>query len=261
MRKITHWFAWTHCMKCQKHRSLNSRQMRFHQHNPQLKPKLSPLKLCNISNSKRFNSTSDKQLRHTSHDGEEKLFKKYTHIPTTSSIHKFCFRKFCTELETIFTKCNADRHNGVTVDLSELPPTVNFEQFHHLLKESVEKWRREERSCIWLKVPIEKSTFISIAAQFGFQFHHAEHQMSLLKLWLNTSVEDRSPRFATHQVGVAGLVYREDTKEILVVKDKNSQFSYWKFPGGLSELGEDIDHTAEREVFEETGIRAGFFSF
>ncbi|XP_036097283.1 nucleoside diphosphate-linked moiety X motif 6 isoform X1 [Molossus molossus] len=34
----------------------------------------------------------------------------------------------------------------------------------------------------------------------------------------------------------------------------------WKFPGGLSEPGEDIGDTAVREVFEETGVRSEFKS-
>ncbi|XP_049741335.1 nucleoside diphosphate-linked moiety X motif 6 isoform X2 [Elephas maximus indicus] len=34
----------------------------------------------------------------------------------------------------------------------------------------------------------------------------------------------------------------------------------WKFPGGLSEPGEDIGDTAVREVFEETGIKSEFRS-
>uniref|UniRef100_G3W8Z0 Nucleoside diphosphate-linked moiety X motif 6 n=2 Tax=Sarcophilus harrisii TaxID=9305 RepID=G3W8Z0_SARHA len=32
----------------------------------------------------------------------------------------------------------------------------------------------------------------------------------------------------------------------------------WKFPGGLSEPGEDIGDTAVREVWEETGIKSEF---
>ncbi|XP_072481212.1 nucleoside diphosphate-linked moiety X motif 6 isoform X2 [Notamacropus eugenii] len=32
----------------------------------------------------------------------------------------------------------------------------------------------------------------------------------------------------------------------------------WKFPGGLSEPGEDIGDTAIREVWEETGIKSEF---
>lgn len=161
---------------------------------------------------------------------------------------------------TILPAGQVDKHNGLTVDLGDLSQDCSDLQFNSLLTESLLKWRREGRSCIWLKVPIHKSAFISAAANSGFLFHHAEHQMSLLKLWLNTSSEDRTPRFATHQIGVSGMVYREETKEILVVKDKNSQFSYWKFPGGLSDLEEDIADTAEREILEETGINSEFLS-
>ncbi|XP_047422422.1 nucleoside diphosphate-linked moiety X motif 6 isoform X4 [Sciurus carolinensis] len=34
----------------------------------------------------------------------------------------------------------------------------------------------------------------------------------------------------------------------------------WKFPGGLSEPGEDLGDTAVREVFEETGVQSEFRS-
>uniref|UniRef100_H3D6A4 Nucleoside diphosphate-linked moiety X motif 6 n=2 Tax=Tetraodon nigroviridis TaxID=99883 RepID=H3D6A4_TETNG len=34
----------------------------------------------------------------------------------------------------------------------------------------------------------------------------------------------------------------------------------WKFPGGLSDLGENIGVTAVREVYEETGVRSEFRS-
>ena len=77
--------------------------------------------------------------------------------------------------------------------------------FYYL--ESLQLWRSRGRSCIWIKVPIDKSIFIASAAQFGFEFHHAEHQKSLLKLWLNTSVEYKTPRFATHQIGVSGSLF------------------------------------------------------
>ncbi|XP_055895275.1 nucleoside diphosphate-linked moiety X motif 6-like isoform X2 [Biomphalaria glabrata] len=57
-----------------------------------------------------------------------------------------------------------------------------------------------------------------------------------------------------------GMAVRDDTKEVLVVKDKNRPFQLWKFPGGLSDLGEDIAATAEREVFEETGVKTEYQS-
>lgn len=73
-------------------------------------------------------------------------------------------------------------------------------------------------------------------------------------------MECKVPQFGTHQVGVSGIVLREDTEEILAVQDKNRKYTLWKFPGGLSDLGEDIGDTAVREVFEETGVHAEFQS-
>ncbi|XP_067849489.1 nucleoside diphosphate-linked moiety X motif 6 isoform X3 [Heptranchias perlo] len=57
-----------------------------------------------------------------------------------------------------------------------------------------------------------------------------------------------------------GAVLDESTSKVLVVQDKNKTKNAWKFPGGLSDLGEDIGETAVREVFEETGIRSKFKS-
>ena len=48
----------------------------------------------------------------------------------------------------------------------------------------------------------------------------------------------------------------------MVVQEKYKvmQKRIWKYPGGFSAQGEDISETAEREVFEETGIKAKFES-
>uniref|UniRef100_A0A671P868 Nucleoside diphosphate-linked moiety X motif 6 n=1 Tax=Sinocyclocheilus anshuiensis TaxID=1608454 RepID=A0A671P868_9TELE len=82
---------------------------------------------------------------------------------------------------------------------------------------------------------------------------------AVLSLWLGPG-EDRLPAFATHQVGVAGAVVDESNGKVLVVQDRNKTKNAWKFPGGLSDLGENIDETAIREVFEETGVRSQFRS-
>lgn len=153
-----------------------------------------------------------------------------------------------------------DRYNGITIDLKTVPINVGEDEFRKSLTDALKQWRLEKRSAIWLKVPIMHSKFIAIAAEQGFEFHHAEHQNALLKIWLDESEIDTTPRFATHQVGVSGFVFREDTGEVLVVKDNNRRFHWWKLPGGLSDLGEDIGDTAEREVFEETGVKAEFVS-
>ncbi|XP_006762893.1 PREDICTED: nucleoside diphosphate-linked moiety X motif 6 [Myotis davidii] len=124
---------------------------------------------------------------------------------------------------------------------------------------AIQQWRSEGRAAVWLHVPILQSRFIAPAAALGFCFHHAEADSSTLTLWLGQG-PSRLPGYATHQVGVAGAVFDESTRKILVVQDRNKLKNMWKFPGGLSEPGEDIGDTAVREVFEETGIRSEFRS-
>ncbi|XP_067849481.1 nucleoside diphosphate-linked moiety X motif 6 isoform X2 [Heptranchias perlo] len=125
--------------------------------------------------------------------------------------------------------------------------------------DAIKCWKAEGKVAVWLHVPILQSRFIAAAAAQGFTFHHAEKDHSTLVLWLAKG-ESRLPAYATHQVGVAGAVLDESTSKVLVVQDKNKTKNAWKFPGGLSDLGEDIGETAVREVFEETGIRSKFKS-
>uniref|UniRef100_A0A673A4P8 Nucleoside diphosphate-linked moiety X motif 6 n=1 Tax=Sphaeramia orbicularis TaxID=375764 RepID=A0A673A4P8_9TELE len=84
------------------------------------------------------------------------------------------------------------------------------------------------------------------ASTHGFTFHHAKHDHTVLALWMGEG-ESRLPGFATHQIGV---------RFALVFQTKNA----WKFPGGLSDPGENIGATAVREVYEETGVRSEFRS-
>ncbi|XP_062477660.1 nucleoside diphosphate-linked moiety X motif 6 [Pezoporus occidentalis] len=124
---------------------------------------------------------------------------------------------------------------------------------------AVAQWREEGCTAVWLHVPIFQSGFAAAAASQGFTFHHAEQGSSTLTLWLGEG-PSRLPGYATHQLGVAGAVLHESTGKVLVVQDRNKTTDAWKFPGGLSNPGEDIGDTAVREVFEETGIKSEFKS-
>ncbi|XP_062349656.1 nucleoside diphosphate-linked moiety X motif 6 [Cinclus cinclus] len=157
-------------------------------------------------------------------------------------------------------RARPDKFGGVSVDLGELRGSPRLERaaFGRWLRESVSQWRDEGRVAVWLRVPILQSSLVAVAASQGFAFHHAEQGSSTLTLWLGEG-PSRLPGFATHQVGVAGAVLDESTGKVLVVQDRNKTINAWKFPGGLSNPGEDID-TAVREVFEETGIKSEFKS-
>lgn len=55
-------------------------------------------------------------------------------------------------------------------------------------------------------------------------------------------------------IGVGTLLIRDKT--LLIVKRKyNPDAGYWSIPGGHIELGEKVIEAAEREGFEETGIK------
>lgn len=151
-----------------------------------------------------------------------------------------------------------DRYRGVHLDLDQVPSSCPPSRFGSLLKASLESWLRNNRSSAWIRIPIEKSHFIPEAAKLGFRFHHAENNQSVLCLWLRQDIHSLLPPYATHQVGVAGCVVNKETNEVLVVKDKTQSHTLWKFPGGLADLNEDIDNTAKREVWEETGLSTEF---
>ncbi|KAL1777710.1 nucleoside diphosphate-linked moiety X motif 6 isoform X1 [Sigmodon hispidus] len=158
-------------------------------------------------------------------------------------------------------KGELDRFGGVSVHLARQPALHGLDAtaFRRLLQAAIQQWQFEGRVAAWLHVPILQSHLIASAASLGFRFHHAESDSSTLTLWLGEGAS-RLPGYATHQVGVAGAVFDDSTRKVLVVQDRNKLKNMWKFPGALSEPGEDIGDTAVREVFEETGVKSEFRS-
>ncbi|XP_072291113.1 nucleoside diphosphate-linked moiety X motif 6 [Eucyclogobius newberryi] len=156
---------------------------------------------------------------------------------------------------------SVDRFGGVTVDLADstVPEDISETVFGGLLHDSLVQWRAEEKIAVWLRIPVSLSRCAAVASRQGFTFHHAKADHSVMALWLGEG-ESRLPGFATHQVGVAGAVVDESNGNVLVVQDRNKTKNAWKFPGGLSDPGEDIGATAVREVLEETGVRSQFRS-
>ncbi|KAM4621934.1 nucleoside diphosphate-linked moiety X motif 6 [Polymixia lowei] len=154
-----------------------------------------------------------------------------------------------------------DRFGGVTVNLADvgLPSDISENAFSALLQDSLARWRTEGKVAVWLHVPISLGRCAAAASAHGFTYHHAKQDRAVLTVWLGEG-ESRLPGFATHQVGVAGAVVNESNGKVLVVQDKNKTKNAWKFPGGLSDPGENIGTTAVREVYEETGVRSEFRS-
>lgn len=59
----------------------------------------------------------------------------------------------------------SDRYNGVTISEASLPKDPNT--FDALLSSSLTQWISEKKRGVWLKIPIELSSLISIGVNQG----------------------------------------------------------------------------------------------
>lgn len=164
-------------------------------------------------------------------------------------------------------------YRGVLVDLAEASATATAARasFDTDLAACLEEWQTQGLKSCMIKVPIEHAGLATIASEHGFEFHHvsptAPHHV-LLKRWLQPTLSDKMPPYATHQVGIAGLVCKGN--QLLVVKEWRDDPSgplgarvpsaQWKLPGGLVERGESFESAVCREVFEECGVHTRFRS-
>ncbi|XP_055356200.1 nucleoside diphosphate-linked moiety X motif 6-like isoform X2 [Paramacrobiotus metropolitanus] len=140
-------------------------------------------------------------------------------------------------------------------------PVDSADAFSTALFESVHRWKRDGVRGIWLQLPLSAFQLAPVCRRLGFELHHCDTEKDtlLMNKWLVDHQPNSMPRFASHTVGVAGCVVDPASEHVLLIRDR-SRPELWKFPGGFSEPSEDISLTAQREVFEETGIHSEFQS-
>ncbi len=156
------------------------------------------------------------------------------------------------------------RFGGANINLEEGAPVVSDDgEFERRLLATLEELQAAGRRGVWMHVPIEHAGAAAVAARHGFAFHSAEGDKATLLRWLPDG-PCPVPAFATHIVGVGGLVINAK-REVLCVREARTPNDQpartnWKLPGGLMDLGEEVGEAAAREVYEETGVRAEFQS-
>ena len=157
-----------------------------------------------------------------------------------------------TSIEYIFDfKTSLDPYNGLTIQSEDLPKTK--EKFETNLAYLIDEVK-DKRNLIWIYIDIKKSSFISIATNFGFTFHSCNSDYLLLVKVLKENAI--VPTLANHTLGVGAVVINKKN-EILLIKEQIRN-EYYKLPGGHIDDAEMITTALSREVFEETGVVVEF---
>ena len=154
-------------------------------------------------------------------------------------------------------------HNSVKIAIEESNTeftNMDKDTFKERLQVTIKACTKLQKSSLWISIPMSHASLIESMNDIpGLEFHNASGKLANLSIWLLRNIENKIPEYATHQVGVGAMVVNSKN-EILCVRELKKNYRPWKIPGGLAELGENLDVAAIREVKEETGIDCTFKS-
>ncbi len=101
-----------------------------------------------------------------------------------------------------------DRFGGVVTDADNLPSDLR--EFEERLRYSLDLWTSRGFKAVWMSIPNERVALVPAAVMAGFSYHHAAGSRLLLTRRLIDSAF--IPPYATHYIGVGGVVVNDATR-------------------------------------------------
>jgi hypothetical protein len=89
---------------------------------------------------------------------------------------------------------NIDIFFGITIDLRKIKKDYDIEEFEINFKSSLEVWKEKKIRGVWINIPIEKSFYIKIIFEHGFEYHHCEKDYLVMTKWL-PETENKLPNY------------------------------------------------------------------
>ena len=158
---------------------------------------------------------------------------------------------------------HVDRYKGIRIADDKIEKATSVDEFRQVLTRSMQVYKENGFRGVWLKLKKDKAHLAGVAVQdAGFSFHHAKEDYLMMTYWIPETM-NKMPGFASHYVGVGGLVLNKDRSKLLCIQERKPPTELgplWKLPGGLVEAGESIEQAVTREVWEETGVKTDFVS-
>ena len=102
-------------------------------------------------------------------------------------------------------KWNVNPFGGAVVDPKSIP--VEPDELLEAIGVATKQWEIDSVKVVWLEVPQNKFSLLSLVLAKGFTFHHANSHYAMLTLSLVPTAF--VPPYATHFIGVGGVVINE----------------------------------------------------
>lgn len=149
-------------------------------------------------------------------------------------------------------RAKEDLYNGLIVEVDSIEESAS--EFKTSLISLQKQAKEDEKNLLWLELTTKQSQHIAIALEVGFDFHNCEEKRTTLTY--RVKEDAYIPVSPSHTIGVGAVVINKQN-ELLMVRDRiNNDHSLYKLPGGMVEHGDKLSDAVEREVWEETGIKA-----